>query len=117
MDVACGTKRVLIGQILDLKWNEYSIISDRFSLKQVEWTIDRYGLEAEISRGSEVSTSRGMSLFKGSFDLFKSQIRRHQRLTSTWNVTRWAIHDAKKFEDMINRLKDFVDGLESITKS
>ncbi|KIM96767.1 hypothetical protein OIDMADRAFT_44348 [Oidiodendron maius Zn] len=78
---------------------------------------DRYGLKAEISRGSEVSTSRGMTLFKGSFDLFKSQLRKHQRQTSTWNVTRWAIHDAKKFEDMINRLKDFVDGLESITKS
>lgn len=78
---------------------------------------DRYGLKAEISQGSEISTSRGMTLFKGSFDLFKSRIRKHQKQTSAWNVTRWAIHDAKKFEDMISRVKDFVDGLESITKS
>ena len=78
---------------------------------------ERYGLKADTLQGSEVSDSRGMSIFKGSFERFKNRIRKHQKETSSWNITRWAIHDAKKFEDMINRLEKFVDGLESITKS
>lgn len=77
----------------------------------------RYGLKADLARGSDVSTSRGIDIFKESFDRFKSHIRKHQKHTSAWRVTRWAIHDATKFEDMINRLEKFVDGLESITKS
>ncbi|KAH8798110.1 prion-inhibition and propagation-domain-containing protein [Hyaloscypha sp. PMI_1271] len=78
---------------------------------------ERYGLTSNIPQGSEVSTSRGLDIFKGSFERFKSRIRKHQKETSAWKVTRWAIHDAEKFEGMLNRLKEFVDGLESITKS
>lgn len=78
---------------------------------------ERYGLKADKARGSEVSASRGIDAFKDSFDRFKSQIRRNQKETTAWNVTRWAIHDAGKFGGMINRLEKFVDGLESITKS
>jgi hypothetical protein len=78
---------------------------------------ERYGLTSDIPKGSEVSTSRGLDIFKGSFERFKSRIRKHQKATSAWKVTRWAIHDAEKFEGMLNRLKEFVDGLESITKS
>jgi len=74
-------------------------------------------LTSNIPQGSEVSTSRGLDIFKGSFERFKSRIRKHQKKTSAWKVTRWAIHDAGKFEGMLNRLKEFVDGLESITKS
>lgn len=77
----------------------------------------RYGLSSNVSEGSDVSTSRGLDIFKGSFEKFKARIKKHQKETSAWNVTRWAIHDADKFEGMLNRLKDFVDGLESITKS
>jgi len=78
---------------------------------------DRYGLSSNAPQGSEVSTSKGLDIFKGSFERFKFRIRKHQKETSAWKVTRWAIHDADKFENMINRLKGFVDGLESITKS
>ncbi|KAE9369679.1 hypothetical protein N431DRAFT_443310 [Stipitochalara longipes BDJ] len=78
---------------------------------------ERYGLSSNIPQGSEVSSSQGLDIFKGSFERFKSRIRKHQNATSAWKVTRWAIHDADKFEGMLNRLKDFVDGLESITKS
>jgi hypothetical protein len=78
---------------------------------------ERYGLSSNVSQGSEVSTSRGLDIFKGSFERFKARIRKHQKETSAWNVTRWAIQDADKFEGMLNRLKDFVDGLEGITKS
>ena len=58
-----------------------------------------------------------MNIFKGPFDIFKNRIRVHQKKISAWNVTRWAIHDAGKFEDMVNRLKEYIDGLESITMS
>ncbi|EXJ66436.1 uncharacterized protein A1O5_10588 [Cladophialophora psammophila CBS 110553] len=78
---------------------------------------ERYGLRAEASRGIEVSVSRGMSVFKTSFDRFKNRIRTHQKETSAWKVTRWAIHDSRKFEAMIDRLGKYVDGLESITQS
>lgn len=78
---------------------------------------ERYGLKADKAPGSEISTSRGIEIFKGSFERFKSRIRKHQKKTTVWHVTRWAIHDADKFEGMINRLKDFVDGLESLTIS
>lgn len=78
---------------------------------------ERYGLTSNVSQDSEISSSKGLDIFKGSFERFKSRIRKHQKDTSAWNVTRWAIHDADKFEGMLNRLKDFVDGLESITKS
>ncbi len=78
---------------------------------------DRYGFGSNESDGYEVSSSRGLDIFKGSFERFKARIKKHQKETSTWKVTRWAIHDADKFEEMLNRLKDFVDGLESITKS
>lgn len=78
---------------------------------------ERYGLNSTVAQGSEVSTSKGLEIFKGSFERFKSRIRKHQKETSAWKVTRWAIHDADKFEGMLNRLKEFVDGLESITKS
>lgn len=78
---------------------------------------ERYGLKADEAPGLEVSTSKGINIFKPSFDKWKARIRKHQKETTVWHVTRWAVHDAKKFEGMIDRLKDFVDGLESITKS
>lgn len=78
---------------------------------------ERFGLRAEPALGNEVSSSKGLDLFKISLDKWKSRIRKHQKQTTVWHVTRWAIHDAKKFESMINRLKDFVDSLESITES
>jgi hypothetical protein len=78
---------------------------------------ERYGVKADPPQGCEVSTSRGLDIFKESFERFKSRIRKHQKDTSAWKVTRWAIHDADKFENIIDRLKGFVDGLEAITKS
>jgi hypothetical protein len=89
----------------------------KFILDEAGKVDERYGLKADKVRGSEVSRSRGLDIFKGSFDRFKLRIRKHQKETTAWNVTRWAIHDADKFEGMINRLKEFVDGLESLTKS
>ena len=77
----------------------------------------RYKSQNEEVPGSELSDSRGIVIFKSSFDRWKSRILKHQKETSTWKVARWALHDGQKFEDLINRLEKFVDGLESITKS
>ncbi|KAM0125960.1 hypothetical protein ACHAO1_010325 [Botrytis cinerea] len=62
-------------------------------------------------------TSQGMQIFKTSFERFKFRIRKHQKDTSAWKVTPWAVHDARKFESLIERLKRYFDGLESITVS
>jgi hypothetical protein len=75
----------------------------------------RYGFKAEESATS--SSSRGLSIFKGTFDQFKSHARRNQAQKSVATVTRWAIFDADNFEAKISRLKGFIDGLESITRS
>lgn len=77
---------------------------------------ERYAQGAETLT-SDLSTPRGIDIFKISFERFKSRIRKQQKDASTWHVTRWAIHDSKKFEDIINRLQKFVDGLEKITAS
>ncbi|KAF7943347.1 hypothetical protein EAE96_011274 [Botrytis aclada] len=61
--------------------------------------------------------SQGMQIFNTSFDRFKFRIRKHQKDTSTWKVTSWVVHDARKLESLIERLKRYVDGLESITIS
>jgi Prion-inhibition and propagation len=75
----------------------------------------RYGFKTEESaRGS---SSRGLSIFKGTFDQFKSHAKRNQAQKSVATVTRWAIFDADNFETKISRLKGFIDGLESITRS
>jgi hypothetical protein len=75
----------------------------------------RYGFKAEESATG--SSSRGLSIFKGTFDQFKSHARRNQAQKSVATVTRWAIFDADNFEAKISRLKGFIDGLESITRS
>jgi hypothetical protein len=58
---------------------------------------ERYGVKADPPHGLELSASKGFDIFKGSFEGFKSRIRKHQKDTSAWKVTRWAIHDADKF--------------------
>lgn len=102
-DIRPGLERVL--------WNI------KLLLEEARCTDERYGIKVDTLQGSEISTSVGLNIFKASFDRFKSRIRKHQKETSTWNVTRWAIHDAAKFERMINRLEGFVDGLENVTKA
>jgi ubiquitin-protein ligase len=102
-DIRPGVERIL--------WNVKSLLDEAGRVDE------RYGIKADVLQGPEVSASRGINIFKESFDRFKSRIRKHQKETSAWNVTRWAIHDADKFEGVINRLEKFVNGLESITKS
>ncbi len=86
-------------------------------LDEADEVDEKYKLEMVGLPSSELSTSEGLAIFKSSFGRFKSRIRKHQKVASMWKVTRWTLHDGKKFEDLINRLEKFVNGLESITKS
>jgi hypothetical protein len=76
---------------------------------------ERYGFRSEQS--IQESESRGLSIFRATFDQFKSQARRNQKQKSARTITRWAIFDADHFESKIAYLKGFVDALESVTRS
>lgn len=71
----------------------------------------------ELIPSLELCVSKGQDIFKGTFERFRGRVQKHQQDASPRKVARWAIHDANKFEDTINRLEKFVDGLENITKS
>ncbi|KAG7010046.1 hypothetical protein G7Y79_00001g003180 [Physcia stellaris] len=61
--------------------------------------------------------SRGLDIFRSSFDELEAAFERNQKRKSVKAVTRWAIHDADKFEVTIKRLRGFIDGLQDISKS
>ncbi|KAF8866227.1 hypothetical protein BDZ45DRAFT_735513 [Acephala macrosclerotiorum] len=101
----------------DIKPGVERILNNIKSLLDEASQVDaRYGPRSP-TQSSEVSTPRGLDIFRTPFERFKFNIKSHQKETSAWNVTRWAIHDSDKFEALIGRLREFVDGLESITKS
>lgn len=77
----------------------------------------KYGPPNNIRQSRELSTSKGIDIFKGSYERFKMRVKKHQKDTSTWKTTQWAIHDSKKFEESVNRLEKLMDGLEKVTKS
>jgi ubiquitin-protein ligase len=89
----------------------------RILLQDADQVDEKYGLRASPGKGSDVSTSLGMNIFRDSFERFKARMRQNQNQKSTWKVTRWAIHDAVRFETMIGRLEKYVDGLEKLTDS
>lgn len=98
---------------------ESTLNNIRLLLQKVEQVDDRYGLGVDISRETKSSSPgpHGLQVFKTPFDRFKSQIKKNQKDASPWNVTKWAIHDEAKLREIVDRLREYVDGLESITKS
>lgn len=102
----------------DIRPGVESILNNiRLLLQEADRVDERYGLKIISGRGSDISTSIGLNIFKDSFERFKSRIKKNQKQKSAWKVTRWAIHDATKFESLINRLEKYVDGLEKLTDS
>ncbi|KAL2063989.1 hypothetical protein VTL71DRAFT_4483 [Oculimacula yallundae] len=78
---------------------------------------NQYGLNGAATASNQLTNSRGLEIFRDSFERFKIRVKKHQKDTSIWKVTKWAIHDSVKFGSLIERLEKLVDGLESITKS
>ena len=78
----------------------------------------RYDLNSSESKGGTgMDAEHGLRIFKDTYEKFKKDVQRNQHQKSVWKVTRWAIHDANTFEVLVNRLKGFVDALESVTQS
>jgi hypothetical protein len=80
-------------------------------LTQTDASRDRFALP---SRGS---STRRLSLFRTTFDQFRTRVRENQTQQSVIGVTKWAIYAGDKFQEKIERLKSLIDGLESVTKS
>lgn len=60
--------------------------------------------------------TRALDLFRDSFEEFKEATQQNQKQKSVKTVTRWAIHDADKFEGVVKQLRVIIDGLQDITK-
>lgn len=61
--------------------------------------------------------TRALDLFRNSFEEFQEAVQQNQKQKSVGTVTRWAIHDADKFEGIVKRSRGFIDGLQDITKA
>ncbi|KAI0894642.1 prion-inhibition and propagation-domain-containing protein [Annulohypoxylon nitens] len=72
---------------------------------------------AELSERCVASDSKGMAIFRDSYQRFKNKIRKNQKDKSLWQVTRWSIQDYERFERLITNIRDLVDALESITSA
>lgn len=70
---------------------------------------------AELSERRDASDSKGMTIFRDSYQRFKDKISKNQKDKSLWQVTRWSIQDYEKFERLVTNIRDLVDALESIT--
>jgi ubiquitin-protein ligase len=102
----------------DIRPGIESILNNiRLLLQEADKVDERYGLKVVAGGSSDISMSVGLNIFKDSFERFKGRIKKNQKQKSAWKVTRWAIHDATKFETLINRLEKYVDGLEKLTDS
>ncbi|KAK0101569.1 hypothetical protein ONS95_006733 [Cadophora gregata] len=66
---------------------------------------------------SHSTSSRGLEVFKQPYERLKFMLQKAHPEVSSKYVFRLDIHRVDDFEAMISRLRDFVDGLESITKS
>lgn len=47
---------------------------------------------------------------------FRQRIRANQKQKSLISIARWALRDARKFDDKVKRLKGLIDGLEDISR-
>jgi ubiquitin-protein ligase len=88
--------------------------SIRLLLEGTDAITSRY-VNSEIS--TDLTPSRGLNIFRETFDQVKHRLRKNQSQTSTMKKTRWAVHDASKLEALVTHLKDFVDALQDITSS
>ncbi|RYP25232.1 hypothetical protein DL765_000113 [Monosporascus sp. GIB2] len=76
----------------------------------------RYAIKDE--RDDQIlQTSKGMTIFRDSFDKFKDRISRHQKQKSTWRVIKWSVHDLNQFEGSVAKVRTLLDALEKTTSA
>ncbi|KAL8776748.1 MAG: hypothetical protein Q9213_008147 [Squamulea squamosa] len=62
-------------------------------------------------------SSRGLGLFRSTFDEFRRRVDRNRKQSSVARVTKWAIYARDRFQDRLERLKSLIDGLENVSES
>ena len=62
---------------------------------------------------SHLAPSRGLEVFRQPYERLRSMLRGAKPEGSSRQATRLDIHKVDEFEILINRLRDFVDGLEN----
>ena len=84
----------------------------------------RYGLRESTSgqisaihiTGPRVD-SIAFARFKESFERFRARTNANQRQTGVARRARWAIHDRSRFAMLVDDLRQFVNGLWTVTES
>ncbi|EPE27926.1 UBC-like protein [Glarea lozoyensis ATCC 20868] len=96
---------------------EQTLYNIKSLLDDAGLVVERYNAKEEITQESAVQIHNGLDIFRASYEQVKLRIRKQQTNASAWEVTRWAVHDAKSYSNTISRLQQFVDGLEKVTSS
>ncbi|KAK6839221.1 P-loop containing nucleoside triphosphate hydrolase [Apiospora arundinis] len=89
-------------------------------LTKADVVTGRYALESTQAYAHEMAaqqTPRGMLVLRDSFQKFKERVRANQKQKSVWEVTRWSVRDCAQFEDLVDKIRKLLDGLESITNA
>ncbi|KAK7971455.1 hypothetical protein PG989_016471 [Apiospora arundinis] len=91
-------------------------------LTKADGFTERYALESTPSSAHAyvqemTQTPRGMLVLRDSFQKFKERVRMNQKQKSMWKVTRWSVYDCTQFENLVDKIRKLLDGLESITNS
>jgi ubiquitin-protein ligase len=89
--------------------------SIEFLLTETRKYEDKYDIKEDGA--ATARASRGLTIFKSTFDKFIENSRRNQKQKSILTVSKWAIFDADHFDTKVSRLRGFIDGLESVTRS
>lgn len=103
-----------------------TVSSIAYLLKEVEELRRKYQLEQltsidgtfkDDSKTLRASKSKStLSSFKSTLTL-RQRMRENQKQKSFLAITKWAICDAKRFDEKVRKLKGLIDGLEAITKA
>lgn len=87
-------------------------------LNRADAIAERYVVEdVDREQRQDLVDSKGMMVFRETFDRFKRRIRKQQQQSSKWKVTRWAVHDFGRFKELVENVTKILDSLESITTS
>lgn len=84
---------------------------------------DRYGCAEATPANAHDLPIRGTTNFRpienlaASFSHYKVGSTPHKKVKDFSLKTKWVVHDRKKFVSLVAEVKDFIDGLQDITKS
>ena len=100
---------------------EKILIQIKILFNETSEPVSRYGLkpcEDEISttKGRKTAiTPNGPTLSSQHVVAFQIKVNKQQRKADVVQKVRWAIHDRKKFQKLVDDLRELIDGLRDIT--